>query len=363
MFRMVIKKLIFAIFDILLILPSFVDVHIRRRHKDFIVLQERPIDGSAVAIVAVYAPRGLLPTTLRLFDALASEGIQVVVISNASLSEDDQNFLREKAHVVIQRSNIGRDFGAYQCGWKYLCSINVVPDILLFANDSVHYLPGIEMLIRKILESPEPYQGVTENYESYPHVSSYFFAVRSQVVKSDAFHEFWKKFKPYSTRKHAIQKGELELSKCLIQKGGYVPYVHFTSNKLWLALERAPANQVVQDAQLYMPKEFLALFGDTEVQPIGYLQHRKLIQQLIWYGETRSQVHVYGMLFVIYLKLPLIKRDLCSRGTFYPSTVLRMLQEVLNKEEIEVIEKDLRGKGMLISKVGLRRFLFVNGRI
>ena len=101
---------------------------------------------------------------------------------------------------------------------------------LILANDSIYVLPGIEKTISDIQSSGEQYQGLTEVYEYHYHVGSHFLAFGESVLQSDWFRRFWRGYKPLSTRKHSIWKGEVGLTETLIQRAGFVPRILFDAN-------------------------------------------------------------------------------------------------------------------------------------
>ncbi len=98
--------------------------------------------GSRLCVFVSFQPRGILPTTWKYLQHLKENlGYSVVLISNCPLQKSDILPLKNLCVEVIERDNIGYDFGAYKDGiLRYMGKLGSKFDeleTLLIANDSV----------------------------------------------------------------------------------------------------------------------------------------------------------------------------------------------------------------------------------
>ena len=67
--------------------------------------------GKRLAVVVLFQPRGIAPSTIETCQGLVAGGYTPLVISNAVLSAKDQALLAETCWRVVERPNFGYDFG------------------------------------------------------------------------------------------------------------------------------------------------------------------------------------------------------------------------------------------------------------
>lgn len=93
-----------------------------RRYYDLVTSKEiRRSNGAAplqreVAIYLIYPGRGILASHLFMLRELQREGISPIVVSNLPLRHQDRDRLLDTATLIIERPNVGYDFGGYRDG-------------------------------------------------------------------------------------------------------------------------------------------------------------------------------------------------------------------------------------------------------
>ena len=137
---------------------------------------------------------------------------------------------------ILVRPNIGRDFGAYQAGFKFLERNEMLSSTrqLVFANDSVLYGPKSAEFIRRFLNLESNWKSFYVNFQFHMHAQSFFINFSDEIFKSDSFVDFWFKYYPTSIRYRVINDGEVQLSNILI-KDGHTPqsFVSLAKLKTW----------------------------------------------------------------------------------------------------------------------------------
>ena len=195
--------------------------------------QRAAFDFSRTAIVAIYPSEEALPFTINLLAALRQLQFHIIVLTTKRLSADVTERLLTHCDHLIERRPIGRDFGSYQAGLRLLKKWEVYDriDMLVLANDSMFYRSGFSSIVASIIDTLPTWAAIFENYEIHYHAQSFFQVFGRQALSSPAFNRFWAAYKPLSSRRHAVDKGEVGLSRAM-RKAGFQPATYYTSNRI-----------------------------------------------------------------------------------------------------------------------------------
>jgi hypothetical protein len=308
--------------------------------------------GGKFFVLVIYCTDALPAFTRTLIDAVTRSPFNLVIVSNARLTDGLAAELRSKCRLLIERNNIGRDFGGYKDGVAVvLRRFNV--ERLVIANDSVFYLrEGLDELLAK-LDGPHDLIGVSEVYDHHYHVASFLMSFGRRVVESAAFRDFWRRYKPLGSRRWAIFRGEGDLSAQLL-RGGFRPHI------LYRAVHLRPYLADDHAVMPLLPLQVRAwLAGRGEARSTTLLH--KIGVALKWLRGAprpkpegadlvidevmgRNQMHAAGLMFRKFLGLPLIKRDLYYRGVYSLDDLAVILADQ-PPDFREEIMADLRRRG------------------
>jgi hypothetical protein len=308
--------------------------------------------GGKFLVLVLYCTDTLPAFTRTLIDAVARSPFNLVIVSNAQLTDRLADELRGKSRLLIERNNIGRDFGGYKDGIAIVLRRFDV-ERLMIANDSVFYLSeGLDALLAK-LDGPHDLIGVSEVYDHHYHVASFLMSFGRRVVQSAAFRDFWRRYKPLGSRRWAIFRGEGDLSAQLL-RSGFRPYILYRAVHLrpHLANGDAVASLLPLQVRAWLAGHGEArsttllhkidiawkwLRGTPRAKPVGA---DLVIDEVM----GRNQMHAAGLMFRKFMGLPLIKRDLYYRGVYSLDDLAAILadQPPALREEIMA---DLRRRG------------------
>ncbi|MES2667507.1 MAG: rhamnan synthesis F family protein [Pseudomonadota bacterium] len=185
---------------------------------------DRPL-GARVAILVLFQPKGLLASTFLTVDHLVSQGWSVLVVSNAPLSYKDQSVLAKRASIILQRPNLGYDFGAYREGFLHLDSINHKPQHLIFMNDSTWFpirendntLARMEAL--NVGMAGHIYKVESTVKRGNDHLESHLVMFNEEAVGNPAFISFWQNYRMSNDRTTTIARGEKALTQMALSSG------------------------------------------------------------------------------------------------------------------------------------------------
>ena len=171
--------------------------------------------GDRFAIVVKYFGRRWNSGEVALLQSLRAEGVNTIVVFNRTPTAEEIELARGHVHRILVRRNVGRDFGAYRSAVLNLQRSDVRPSRLLFFNDSVFLLPGRKLadMVSRLVHATWDVVGAFENHASAHHVGSFAFSVSGAVYDSAEFRRFWRRYRPYNIRPHAIARGEMGLTR------------------------------------------------------------------------------------------------------------------------------------------------------
>jgi hypothetical protein len=302
-----------------------------------------PCQIDRLAIFAAFHGPEVTLSNLGYVNCLKEAGFQVVYVHNGPISTNSLERLRPLCVAVLERVNLGQDFGSYKDAYLCLKRFGWLDSVdwLLFCNDSLHFLGGhagssfSSLLSQKLSEIDEPVLALNDNLQFWKHVQSYFVAVRSEVFNSSRFQDFWKSYLPLSHRYHAINKGEVRLSlrilnnfPCKIlytpsdlasfalaaladKKSSGVPRL-FIPKSCHGIVDNIPTNSSVQ---IPINDKSSSDFMSSDLAATGIVCWDQLLV-LIGILEGTNVSHSCALMFPAFLGAPFVKKDICRHNVY-----------------------------------------------
>ncbi|MEM6578913.1 MAG: rhamnan synthesis F family protein [Pseudomonadota bacterium] len=194
--------------------------------------------SAEVAIYLIFPSDGVLTSHLQMLDALNSHDIAPVIVSNQWLSPTDLETLKQQCALVIERPNVGYDFGGYRDAVLTLEEHLHELERLYILNDSVWMIDSEKSWFQQVREADKDFCGATSNYgikryseadfrdivwEYTPahknfHYASYAIAVGQRILRDPTFLAHWKGFKLSNDKKRTVRRGEIGLSKWVLDR-------------------------------------------------------------------------------------------------------------------------------------------------
>jgi hypothetical protein len=297
----------------------------------------------------------LPPFLACVFDACRRLDVNLAVATNIALSPAVRGYVLENSSLLVERESVGRDIGAYKDTLDILSDRFGPESHLILANDSVYYDRNqIDDLIARSLDHPG-FGAVTETFEGKHHAQSYFLSFAPAVRTSGAFRKFWREYLPLSTRKWAIGKGEVGLSRAL-RAGG------IAVQPLWTTLRLREGLAAVEERRLFDVIESLPVGNRAQLQTIEQkaeqwllskefrpdktFLRRRLTTAIVAEIARTNQTHTGAFTFRMVDRFPVLKRDIYFRG-LYPFHELERLIVELGVPDAQAILDDLRTRGRI----------------
>ena len=369
-----------------------------------IVEGQIPVKSDRYIIFVLYTKSTLPQFTTNLIDAVARTDLNLVVVCNGKVDAATQAYLLDNSNLLIERINLGRDFGAYRDAVRALMQRRERIARLILLNDSVFFFKkGLDWLLNE-LNANHDFIGLTEVFQFHYHVQSFMLSFGQRAIQNETFIKFWKKFRPISTRRWSIHKGEVRLTRQLT-KAGFRPHILYQAVQLAPHMRDKPAREVLEAIQLLPSALRWRLYDDfdeilgsgskspsiatleaisqgvrstrsygpkTEDNVLSQISDQAaaldrwsleiLVNRIIETIAERNQVHVGGFLFMRYLGMPVIKRDIFYREVYSLEDIYRILSEFQEPLRDEVMS-DLRRVGTAMHLNPLLKILYRHGSI
>lgn len=299
------------------------------------ITEGRACEPTGKFVVFVLYARSDLPSfTANFVAALNNSPFNLIVVSNTELTASARRDLLQNCCLLIERKNMGRDFGGYKDGISIAFRRFQNIERLVIANDSVFFIEnGLDKLI-KALDGPQDFIGISEVLEHHYHVASFLVSFGPRVLKNSVFLRFWADYLPIQTRMWAIIKGEGELTKRLMG-AGYRPHILFKAEHLLPKLQSMDASEFRKATQLFSQqvRGNLSLRA-AEVNVTANNRAAAAVEEVL----KANQMHAAGFLFMKFLGLPLFKRDIVYRELFELPEVKRIVADFGMAMPCEIID-------------------------
>jgi hypothetical protein len=373
-----------------------------------------PRQGNRYVLFVFYGRDAIPAFTQTVIDAIARRGLNLVISTNAKITPVLRQALLEKSCLLIERADLGRDFGGYKDGISIIQQRFGTPDRLILLNDSLFFFEkGLDELIAA-LDGDSELIGMCEDLHLYYHIQSFALSFGHRVLSDRRFQLYWRKFRSISTRRWAIGKGERGLTRQLL-RAGFKPRIIYSAAQLIAHLRACASGELLEAVRLLPAMAREPLFQqlgqlrivktsmplpvvETLSRSVRRLQRMKVagapglhsthIRQILtfsrqslvlhehhekWASQSigdsiaaliadRNQIHFGGFLFLTYLGMPAIKRDLFFRELYSLDEIdehLMFLPDGLKEE----IMADCRQKGTARLLGGLSKILYRHGSI
>ena len=367
-------------------------------------------------IFAAYPALEVASAHIRLLAKFQKAGYAIIVCSNHPRTEELFADAIANGWVVISRLPFGRDFGCYQDSITWLLNEledqGKIAERIVLLNDSILTFESAEAEIIRHLDAGGDFAGLTENYNFGRHLGSFSIGLSQKIIYSKAFGKYWRTYKPYSTRRHAINAGEIGFSKKMI-KAGFAPRVLWSLSRLKEVLnahsfeglcaiaeameqhfrstvgtplafiDRELAKSYKTDLLTVLPQVAKETDGPGEDQlaaPLAIVNIRnyllgledgeqkriaisatksKLIDALLEHVFRGSQIH-HGAALLLFVGAGILKKDVVYRRIVEPFNVRKLLidAKVGNQDEIIEAEFELLQKNHPYSLRGWEKILY-----
>jgi len=152
---------------------------------------------------------------------LREAGFTVIyVTSSPKIIERDVPKMLAECALVVHRHNKGYDFGSYRDG------IGLIPNVtalnrLVLCNDSVYgpFTNLKEAVFDRAPPEAADIWGLTDSWDTYYHVQSYFLLFHAAALQSKVFKDFWDKFLYVKSKSYIINNYEIGLTRKFLRAG------------------------------------------------------------------------------------------------------------------------------------------------
>ena len=203
------------------------DKHIRRTHGDV-------PEADRIAIYLLFPKDGVQPSHAMALDYLVLKGFAPLVVSNIPLTEADRATLAARSWRLIERPNVGYDFGGYRDGVLEIEDRLGSLQRLAFLNDSTWFpLPNGADWIADAEALDIDFAGAASNhgmervssdrFETFEwrytgdradfHYCSYALLLRERALRHSGFVRYWRNLPLSNNKWRTVRYGEIGFSQ------------------------------------------------------------------------------------------------------------------------------------------------------
>lgn len=222
---------------------SYARSFLRSRHQIIRVwpVGEIELDGSVALFIHFNVQGEVADYVLTYLRALKDSGFDVVFVSNSRLRRRGSlEALQPLCRAVIERHNVGYDFGAVREALNLLRLPRPETQRLLIANDSVYGpLVRLQDVLARVDFDAADLWGATDSWQHRYHLQSYFLLAGRTVLTSPVWRSFWQRVRQVSSKEWVIARYEIGLTQRLLRAG-------LRCRPLWPYYELIDQTDVVQ---------------------------------------------------------------------------------------------------------------------
>lgn len=305
-----------------------------------------------MAVILIYQPNHILKSLLFQLDFLNSKKIGILLVCNHELKAEYREELRGLCWKIIERPNIGYDFGGYRDGILFLLSEPQPPRNLFVLNDSIWFPLSRDCdVLERARDSDADVYGIFYNDKSkrnsHHHLQSYFYRFNHTVVSSKKFRALWENMPLINKKQDVILKLEKKTTSKLKKRGFTIDYTH-SSKSIEEAITRLGDQELNEICEFYrsytkyLNVNYNSIFKNIDSSEPSDLRKNILDSRFIYYF-----IDSHPLIFIRELSSPFIKksRDLnyvIQRKEIIDGGYLDRVEPVIRREILQWDDDDTR---------------------
>lgn len=306
---------------------------------------------SRLAIFVAYHDSSNAPlSNLNYLKSLLDCEFRIIYVHNGKLQEKSLEKIKPFCEKIICRENIGQDFGAWKDTYLYLKDLGYLTEVewLLLCNDSNYFVGGANAdaftsIFTKALDKSEKNLiALNINLDLEIHFQSFFLCFKKSLFGTEKFEKFWRDYVPLNHRHHAINKGEIKLTRDLLGKAKFSCL--YNSNKLLnsSSLGNEKLENIINLIPQNLADELIIISKELGQHSDNDTLRRAILLRVLSFLDHFNTSHVYALLFFRHLESPFLKKDLVKSGSYSYLQIASALKEKGNAIDTHTYEEILQ---------------------
>lgn len=196
--------------------------------------------GPRVAIYLIFPQGGLLESHKLALRYLRENNYAPLVVSNLPVTGEDAEYLKANCWRLLERPNVGYDFGGYRDGVLSLQGSLETLDRLVLLNDSSWFpLPGSRNWLQDAEDlgvdyaaaatsfgisrvTPDQYEQIQWEFDPglrHFHYGSYALSVGPKLLRSKRYKQYWQKYPLTKKKNKVVRRGEIGMTRFALKNG------------------------------------------------------------------------------------------------------------------------------------------------
>lgn len=299
----------------------------KQRDKHLTVQTCNPRANVNIAIVLIYQPADIPKSLIRIFKQLNQAGFDVLVVSNSDLTENQASSMCPHVWRIIDRPNLGYDFGGYREGVLHILEGNHAFEQLMILNDSVWYLPDtFEQITDHHSSKPNGISGsILRKKRNMSWLESYVYLIPKCVCEMPVFKKYWNNYILTNSKFWVIRKGERDFTHRMAQAG--VALNPMMSNALFIESLKTETPDFLKTTLEYAGETKEHLHNERRLLLLDYTDSQQWAERAIEHtitclesGEFNSQ---FTYAAINKFNYPFLKKSRDSVNYFWRETFIK----------------------------------------
>ncbi len=202
----------------------------KKSSKIYSILNNQEIKSGKICLFAHFDPSNKIREYVILhLSELKKLDFEIIFISTSSLNSSEIEKISSLASCIVQRENIGYDFGSWVIGLNLIKDKNAKEVIL--TNDSI-YGPFSDLKLNYLEMQKKNLDlwGLTDSFEVRYHIQSYFLCINEKILNDKRFWDWLNNFYYYRSefKTLIVNKYEIGISRFLLSLnykiGAFISY-------------------------------------------------------------------------------------------------------------------------------------------
>lgn len=323
-----------------------------------------------VAIYLIYPTNGLLESHFHTLEKLGAAGISPIVVSNIPLNNVDRQRLVEVSTKIVERPNVGYDFGGYRDGILQIAdSIKKLTRIWLI-NDSVWLVPQDKSWFEQARAAGKDFVGATSsfsilrkswfgmkrievsdyrsiNWNHEPnnpnfHYASYALCIGSKILNDQNFLKYWERLDIRNDKKNTVRRGEIGLTQWVL-KHGYTHGATYEIDHLDKELDLqsdSDLDKTARELVVFKGTKLATIKSETLLTDFNDIEGRAMRKGLILAAVARQgSVYALAIHIIRHHRFQFLKKSPIWLSSDGPEIILNYIAKMSCQESNHIAEE------------------------
>ncbi|MEJ6392722.1 rhamnan synthesis F family protein [Gymnodinialimonas sp. 2305UL16-5] len=225
-----------------------------KKHSKIIITDGDVPQKPDIAVFLIYCPKKLKKSYFHTLNHLREKGFAVFVVANHPLSDEMRRELAPYSWQIMERPNVGYDFGGYREAILNLKARSIELEHLLICNDSVWFpLYEDDNMLDEMRSWNANIRGFCmdrhKRSNNPPFVQSFMFIYDRTIYQHPAFLQYWKSIVLTKNKYLVIRKLEMGMTR-YFERHGFTNFARHDYRRIGETLSQLSEDRLLRFVEI-----------------------------------------------------------------------------------------------------------------